>query len=106
MRTSCGTRRGKESNYSIDSQILPDHHNWRERLSLINATIECDLTRHKERDHGHEDILEVGSIDPFFDILMKCVSELIPVSLSPLHPPILESHPSFGTTIMVIVSGH
>ena len=106
LRTSCGTRRGEESNYLINSQILPDHHNWREWLSLINATIECDLTWRKERDYGHEDILKVDSINPFFDILMKCVSELIPASLSPLHLPILESHSSFGTTIMVIVSGH
>ena len=94
----------RRGNYSIDPQILPDHHNWRERLSLINTAIERDLIRHNERDHGHKDILEVGLIDPFFDILMKCVSELIPASLSPLHLPILESHPSFGTTIMV--SGH
>ena len=37
----------------------------RERLSLINAAIERDLTRRKERDHGYEDILEVSLIDPF-----------------------------------------
>ncbi|KAI9463887.1 enhancer of polycomb-like-domain-containing protein [Boletus coccyginus] len=30
----------------------------RERLNLINAAIERDLTRRKERDHGYEDILE------------------------------------------------
>ncbi|KAH0835627.1 enhancer of polycomb-like-domain-containing protein [Lanmaoa asiatica] len=30
----------------------------RERLSLINAAIERDITRRKERDHGYEDILE------------------------------------------------
>ena len=60
----------------------------------------------KERDHGYKDILEVGLIDPLFDILMRCASELIPVSLSPLHLSILESHPSFGMTIIVIVSGH
>ncbi|KAG8215759.1 enhancer of polycomb-like-domain-containing protein [Butyriboletus roseoflavus] len=30
----------------------------RERLTLINAAIERDLTRRKERDHGYEDIIE------------------------------------------------
>ncbi|KAF9221104.1 hypothetical protein BS17DRAFT_797325 [Gyrodon lividus] len=30
----------------------------RERLSLINAVIERDLTRRKERDHGYEDVVE------------------------------------------------
>ncbi|KIJ13620.1 hypothetical protein PAXINDRAFT_116937 [Paxillus involutus ATCC 200175] len=30
----------------------------RERLSLINAAIERDLTRRKERDHGYEDVVE------------------------------------------------
>ena len=37
----------------------------RERLNLINAAIERDLTRRKERDHGYEDILEVSLFDLF-----------------------------------------
>lgn len=32
----------------------------RERLSLINAAIERDLARRKERDHGYEDVVEVS----------------------------------------------
>lgn len=31
----------------------------KERLVLINAAIERDLTRRKERDHGYEDVVEV-----------------------------------------------
>jgi enhancer of polycomb-like protein len=32
----------------------------KERLSLINAAIERDLASQKERDHGYEDVVEVG----------------------------------------------
>ncbi|KAF8127863.1 enhancer of polycomb-like-domain-containing protein [Boletus edulis] len=38
----------------------------RERLGLINAAIERDLTRRKERDHGYEDILENSYQRPSF----------------------------------------
>lgn len=31
----------------------------KERLSLINAAMERDLARRKERDHGYEDVVEV-----------------------------------------------
>lgn len=34
----------------------------RERLALVNAAIERDLARRKERDHGYEDVLEVRLI--------------------------------------------
>ncbi|KAH7886603.1 enhancer of polycomb-like-domain-containing protein [Phlebopus sp. FC_14] len=38
---------------SVEASIRP-----KERLSLINAAIERDLTRRKERDHGYEDVVE------------------------------------------------
>lgn len=31
----------------------------KERLNLINAAMEHDLARRKERDHGYEDVVEV-----------------------------------------------
>ncbi|KIJ67208.1 hypothetical protein HYDPIDRAFT_25680 [Hydnomerulius pinastri MD-312] len=37
----------------VEAAIRP-----KERLSLINAAIERDLTRRKERDHGYEDVVE------------------------------------------------
>ena len=39
---------------AMDAVIRP-----KERLSLINAAMERDLARRKERDHGYEDVVEV-----------------------------------------------
>jgi len=41
----------------------------KERLSLINAAMERDLARRKERDHGYEDVVEVCFI---FNNTFRC----------------------------------
>jgi hypothetical protein len=40
---------------AVEASIRP-----KERLNLIHATMERDLASQKERDHGYEDVVEVG----------------------------------------------
>jgi len=40
---------------TVEASIRP-----KERLNIINAAMERDLASQKERDHGYEDVVEVG----------------------------------------------